>query len=544
MTDQSPSASSHLLGEGLVAPASGSLSAPVAVDTAGGRVQVRWDPDAQMTTMGQLVFFAEFVHASGWFEDLVQRCPLARTSPNAPGNRDVLGTVVLGTLSGAKRYAHLTGLRNDAVAGRWLGMSRVLSEDAVRRGMSALTACGSATETWINGALLASALPVLEQDWILDIDVTVKPIFGHQEGAVIGYNPHKPGRPSHAYHTYIVGGARLILATEVRPGNETSPSHGQAGLTRLMDALEPRQQPRLIRGDSAYGTDEDMLWCERRGLSYLFKMRQSAGIRQLINEVSDVRFGQRTWKDAGQGWEGLFIDHILTSWFKGRRMAVIRRKIANPAEPKRRRKALPSPDPTGAVQTTFLPEIVPVGTETYEYAVLVTNLETNDILTIAQLYRDRADSENVNDELKNQWGWGGFTTADLPRCALIARLVALVYNWWRLFSMLVENGVSGREAITSRDRFLNAPARLTTSGGQRHLVIDPSHGDMAGITQQLTRTAQAINGIIRQAEQLAWAIPQRIAAVVRLALARWLAPADGSSQATRMTLLLRAKCRI
>ena len=51
----------------------------------------------------------------------------------------------------------------------------------------------------------------------------------------------------------------------------------------------------------------------------------------------------------------------------------------------------------------------------YEYAVLVTSLE-QEILTIAQLYRDRADCENNFDELKNHWGWGGFTTQDLKRC--------------------------------------------------------------------------------------------------------------------------------
>jgi hypothetical protein len=33
------------------------------------------------------------------------------------------------------------------------------------------------------------------------------------------------------------------------------------------------------------------------------------------------------------------------------------------------------------------------------------------------LYRDRGDAENVFDELKNQWGWGGFTTQDLKRCS-------------------------------------------------------------------------------------------------------------------------------
>ena len=38
------------------------------------------------------------------------------------------------------------------------------------------------------------------------------------------------------------------------------------------------------------------------------------------------------------------------------------------------------------------------------------------LLTIAQHYRDRGDRENCFDELKNQWGWGGFTTHDLHRC--------------------------------------------------------------------------------------------------------------------------------
>ena len=32
------------------------------------------------------------------------------------------------------------------------------------------------------------------------------------------------------------------------------------------------------------------------------------------------------------------------------------------------------------------------------------------------------------DELKNQWGWGGFTTHDLHRCQLSARRVTLIYN--------------------------------------------------------------------------------------------------------------------
>jgi len=52
----------------------------------------------------------------------------------------------------------------------------------------------------------------------------------------------------------------------------------------------------------------------------------------------------------------------------------------------------------------------------YEYAVLLTSLE-DDIISIVQHYRDRADCENIFDEIKNQWGWGGYTTQDLKSIA-------------------------------------------------------------------------------------------------------------------------------
>ena len=69
------------------------------------------------------------------------------------------------------------------------------------------------------------------------------------------------------------------------------------------------------------------------------------------------------------------------------------------------------------------------GVQAWEYAVLVTN-STYALDAFAQLYRDRADCENGFDELKNQWGWGGFTTQDIERCQSSARAVAPVYHWW------------------------------------------------------------------------------------------------------------------
>jgi len=68
-------------------------------------------------------------------------------------------------------------------------------------------------------------------------------------------------------------------------------------------------------------------------------------------------------------------------------------------------------------------------TKNWEYAVLVCDTPYK-LEHMWQLYRDRADCENGFDEIKNQWGWGGYSTQDIERCALSARAVALIYNWW------------------------------------------------------------------------------------------------------------------
>ncbi len=169
-------------------------------ETFAGRVHVEWDSGGDVTPLGQLPFFIEYLKQAGLFDGWVADCPLTFSSPNAPRKRDLLGTVMLSVLAGHNRYAHITTLRCDAVNPRLLGMKKVVSEDAVRRGLAKIDeAAGLA---WLQTHLDYCSSPLLSEPWVLDIDSTIKPLYGRQEGAMVGYNPHKPGRPSHCYHTY------------------------------------------------------------------------------------------------------------------------------------------------------------------------------------------------------------------------------------------------------------------------------------------------------------------------------------------------------
>jgi hypothetical protein len=83
---------------------------------------------------------------------------------------------------------------------------------------------------------------------------------------------------------------------------------------------------------------------------------------------------------------------------------------------------------------------------------------------------DRADAENSFDELKNQWGWGGFTSRKLGSSRLMANLVALFYNWWNLYVRFFDED-HHREAIRSRPLLMQGVGRQVQSGGQRTVKV-------------------------------------------------------------------------
>jgi hypothetical protein len=475
-------------------------SSRVAVDTFAGRIQVEWDPDAAVTPLGQLPFFIEFLKVSGLYEAFVADCPLQYSSPNAPEVRDVLGTLFLSVLAGHKRYAHITTIRTDRVNPELLGMTGVASEDSVRRALSQFDEAEAVT--WLDRHLAVCSRPVLGlAPWVLDTDNTVKPLYGKQEGAEISYNPKKPGRPSHAYHSYFMGNTRLALGVEVAPGNQHTGKHVSIGLWKLLDDLPRELWPEFIRGDVSFGTEPIMYEAEERNLHYLTKLKLTSNVKKAINRLID----RGEWVDAGHGFKGAESRIQLIGWTKSRRIIVLKRRIQG--------EVLITDD---QLKLAFIE--TEDGISKYEYQVLVTSMQ-DEILTIAQHYRDRGDSENCFDELKNHWGWGGFTTKDLQRCRIMSRLVALVYNWWSLYTRLL-NPDKRHEAITSRPLMLESVGRKTSHAGQTTVTITSSHAKATVIQAAMRELTAFFKELTRTAEQLG--IAERIALISKRAYRKML----------------------
>jgi len=486
MLPQKPQSSSvHPTGEAV--SGAENTTVPITIDTFGGKVKIVWDNEAPMTPFGQMAFFTQFLKTSGLYSPWVVDCPIVYTSPNAPAKTDVLGTALLSVVAGHWRYAHASAIRCDTVSPGLLGMRKVVSEDSLRRAF--LDADPAAAESWQLSYLRKTYEPLLFEPYIMDLDATVKPLFGKQQGAVVGYNPAKPGRPSHVFHTYFIANLRLVLDVEVQPGNQTAACHTQPGLWRFLDSLPRAAWPAFLRGDVAFGNESMMSSCEERLLDYLFKLRLTTNARALVKMVSG---DERSWIDAGQGWEGKESLLKLSGWTRARRVIVLRRRLAkHRRKPRRNAKA-----------DCFLPFFgaVPLA-EHYEYAILVTS-RADPITVLAQFYRDRGDAENNFDELKNQWGWGGFTTHDIARTQIMARITAQVYNWWTIFARMAVPD-KHIEGTTSRPLLLHSIGRSTSHGSQSTIHLTSMHAKRDKVQSVLTSIGAVLRFISANAEQLA-----------------------------------------
>lgn len=264
---------------------------------------------------------------------------------------------------------------------------------------------------------------------------TVKPLYGRRQGAEIGYNPHSrseaetacltstnkagnPGRPSHVYHSYFAANLRLCVGVEVRPGNGHAAGHGQPGLWRTLEALPRSCRPAFIRGDSGYGQDVLMRECEIRGLPYVFKLRFTAKVRGLVALLQ--RSGG--WQSAGDGWEVVESTLRLTGWSHARRALIVRESVARAPVPENpEHRVRPGPrrgKDRGLLPGATGPEWKSAAPWSGKLAVLVTSLDAGayPAACIPRIYRERGDCENNYDELKNQWGWNGYTTQKLAPC--------------------------------------------------------------------------------------------------------------------------------
>ena len=456
--------------------------------------EVEWSDQLNATPRGGMMYLCHFLAKNNLFEDLVETCPLQYKSNNAPHKRSVLGTILCGILEGAWRYAHLSTIKGDRISADALGWEKgFVSEDSVRRGMKKLTKdCWDKCQDWLSEAELTSVMPVLSEPYILDLDTSVKQIYGRQEGAEIGYNPSRCGRPSQSLHVGFIGTLRLLVYVDVQGGKNHAACHMSKGIWKSVDLIPKSMQPELVRGDIGYGNEGYMVECEQRDLQYLFKQKiTSNGRKEIVNVVTN---DQTVWCAApNTDYEYACSVLKLSGWSKERDIIILRRLVPSKKNGKKNgsKQMLMSfmTDESGAVK------------KEWKYAILVHRTPNIPTESIPKLYQERADCENVLDELKNQWGLAGFSTHDILRVKLMARLVAIVCNWWNVFTRMAEPD-EHMEALTSRPELLHLIAQSISHAGKQVIRFASYHENQPHIKAAVSRLHRCFAWIGSIAEQL------------------------------------------
>lgn len=424
----------HPLGEG-------NFSFP----TAGGRVKLSVTDDA-LTPYGGLVPWAAYTKHLGLIDKLAADCPVARTSPNASPVYDVIQSFMLTALTDGRRFSHIERLREDPTIPELFGMESVVSDDSVRRFFKSVDPVLGAEWIARQAKPMWGALP---DPIVLDWDSTVQPKYGHQEGAKVGYNPGKPGRRSFHPLLGVIARTRLCPVYRFRSGDTVTATQWREAMEDAQRWLGERKVW-LNRGDLGLGHDAVMSWHEEQSgrPKYLFKLKLTSKVRTALHEVPEANWQGPAKVGAWQVAEGTL---QLTGWRTARRVVFAR--------------CLQGTVP-GSNHGEFWEF------SKHEFAVYVTNLavEEQNAWQLMQLYRDRADTENVFDELKNQWGFSGFCGKARATTELAARLLLLTYNLWVLFVRFIVPH-QHTEAKRGRRWFLLIAARLVQSSRQKEVQL-------------------------------------------------------------------------
>ena len=189
-------------------------------------------------------------------------------------NAQVLLSVVLASLAGINRLQRIAAFTHDALVKPLLGLDTGLNKDVISTRLKALGQAGSFMLQEHLFALVTNFLRKCQLAKItLDADSTVKTVYGNQQGAEKGYNPHKHGAKSYHPVLAFVSEIKYVVNSWFRCGSAYT-SNGICEFIKQTKALLPPNVRRVFfRADSGFfnGALFDLL--ESYHWTYLVKVK-------------------------------------------------------------------------------------------------------------------------------------------------------------------------------------------------------------------------------------------------------------------------------
>lgn len=414
-------------------------------NSAPGQVEIEFT-DKPVTPFGGMAVLMGYFNGIGLKDLLKEALPDERTSPNATSVTDICVSFLASVLCGADRFAHVSRIRADLALGAVLGVGRIPSASTLTRYFGTFTQgkVERMSEKLMDWTFDRAGTG--ECNCTLDLDSSVFTRYGSQEGAHKGYNPRKPGRPSHRPIFAVLSELKMIANLWLRSGDTADLTGIEQFLAETHAKLPDGVRVTSVRADSGFHAEKAFSCFEDRGLSYAVYVRMDRRIQREIASISEwAPVEDDPYREVAD------ISYRALRWKKPRRMVVVRERIREGRD-NRGKKLFEVPG--------------------YTYSAVFTNMDDGPV-EVWRFYNGRADVENRIKELRYDFGADGFCLDSFFGTEAALRLIAFLYNLVTLFKKTVMGSLKPT-LKTIRYAIIVTGAQLGSSGRRKILRLSAS----------------------------------------------------------------------
>ncbi|GAB6161176.1 IS1380-like element ISEcp1 family transposase [Desulfothermus naphthae] len=355
---------------------------------------------------------------------------------------DIIMILMMAVLAGAKHMSHVFILRSDLALRSLFKWERFPDYTTINRVFKLFNPrhCNelSDVETKVRKK-------VWGKKWFsritLDLDSTVRGVYGKQEGAEKGYNPKKPGQ--RGYHSLLcfIAETRECLHNWFRAGDAYSANGCVEFMQECFAKLPRRVWKIIVRADSAFFNGELLDYLEEAHALYLIKVKMR-GLTQLLEAQKWHKVKNRP------GYEKTEFTYKCERWKHPRRFVAVRQVI----------------------ESKFSCFFFSVTKTEYDYFCYVTNMNLSP-WDVHRYYCQRGASENWIEWCKGQMASGSILTQDFWANSAIFQTCILAYNLLVWMMWLNDEDGFREEPNTIRMFLIHVPARLMHAGRQWFLRL-------------------------------------------------------------------------
>ena len=375
-----------------------------------------------LTGFGGMFLPIAFTERIGLYTDLED---VFQHQGYAYSTAQLLGSTLACIFAGAPRLYDLNSFRWDRGLARALGVEQLPEEGNIRKRLAAATKGNVDALERVNHKGLARCNQTEKTVEIgIDLDLTTATVYGKQEGAEIGYNPHKRGRPCfQILAAFIAKGGDWIKA-ELRPGNTHCTTDFKGFFESVLAVLPSNYKPTFVRIDKGFFSKDIFEYLEAKGLKYICAAKATAELKALARGLKDFKpISSPAEDDQREQFFITEIDYRYGSWNSYRRLIIVKELEPNPDHDPQQRDLLGEP-----LQPEYL--------ETYRFYVTNIGYEELDAESCWRFYNQRATVEGHIKESKLGFNLDKLPSLNFHGNAFYVQLVCLAYNilnWFKRF---------------------------------------------------------------------------------------------------------------